>query len=68
MTRLPHTLAALATTCLLAVAVASPRSARAPVDEPMTCPFCGGRFTIESFALELGGRLTLRAVLLLTGK
>jgi len=67
MPRKPQLFAALASFCLLAVAVAAPRSQPVPVEEPVTCPYCGGRFTVESFGLELGARMTLRTVRILTG-
>ncbi len=67
MSRKAPLLATVACLGLLAVALASPRAGSALIDEPITCPYCGGNFTIESFAMETGARLTLRTVRILTG-
>ena len=67
MLRTSHFLAALATVCLLAVAIPSTPASQPPAEEPMSCPYCGGRFSYESFLAETGTRITLRTVRLYTG-
>lgn len=62
-------LAALATLSLLALASGSTRveSTVQVVDEPLMCPYCGGAFEPDRFALELTREAGVRGIFLALG-